>query len=101
MELHLNTQTVQWITKTLKTAESECLQQIIIYVSSSIINTVQAAVHHEWEDLDHLLVQLWTSRSVRSKLKYTKPPGYDDVVAWVRDLLPELMGRGVVDLVES
>ena len=35
------------------------------------------------------------------KAKIHETTGYDDVVAWVRDLLPELMGRGVVDLVES
>ena len=101
MELHLNTQTgVKWITKTLQTAKSEYLEQITIFVPSSATNPVPATVNSEWEDLDHLLVQLWTSRSVRPRLGYMKKLECDDMEAWVPILLPELTSRGIIEVVK-
>ena len=99
IQLNLNPRTVQWVTGTLRTAKSEYLRQITIFIPSSFTNPAQATVHREWEDLDHALVQLWTSRSVRPRLKYVKTPECDKVERQVRALLPELASRGVIDVV--
>ena len=59
--------------------------------------TVRKTVHGQWSDLDRLLVQLWELRSIRPKFIHKK--GWDS-----RDrigcLMPEVMGRGTIDLVD-
>jgi len=89
----------QWVTATVKTAKSENLQQITVSSFAVGLAQIEGAVYREWEDLDRLLVQLWTSRSIRPRVRYKRGKGEDD-----RDLasklLPELTKRGVVDMVE-
>ena len=47
--------------------------------------------------LDRLLIQLWESRSIRLKVIYTEP----GVAGYIGRLLPEMTGRGLIDLVED
>ena len=47
--------------------------------------------------LDRLLIQLWESRSIRPKVIYTEP----GVAGYIGRLLPEMTGRGLIDLVED
>ena len=51
-----------------------------------------AAVRHEWRDFDSLLVQLWTSRSIRPEITFISFG-----VGLGRALLPELTNKGVFD----
>ena len=55
-----------------------------------------------WPDLVHLLVQFWESHSIRPKVSCPEPPreSRTTVQDWVKFLLPELMKRGIVDIVE-
>ena len=91
---------VQWITTTLQTAGSTNLQQIIIRSSTTTEASIAELVYREWEDLDRVLLQLWTSRSIRPKIGYQGRKGGCDLRELVLKLLPELTSRGVVDLVE-
>ena len=86
---------VQWVVTTLRTANIKHLQQITI--DSPIgIHRVQEVDRREWQDLDHLLVQLWASDSIIPKIiKYTKMPEWLGMTAAAPILLSELMNRGV------
>ena len=90
----------QWVTATVKTAKSENLQQITVSSFAVGLAQIEGAVYREWEDLDRLLVQLWTSRSIRPRVRYKRGKGEDDKDL-ASKLLPELTKRGVVDMVES
>jgi len=103
-------QMIEWITEALRTITSEHrdLQQITIYVPRSLSTPSYdnstglslRVISRRWPDLDHLLVQLWESHSIRPRV------GYE----WLREegeptddcsgcLFPEIMKRGIVDLV--
>jgi hypothetical protein len=87
------------------TSEHRDLRKITIWVPGCLrpidqmVREVEAArPGMRWRDLDSLLVQLWESRSIPSKisgdgLKEGKEEAYD----WATYLLPETMNRGTVD----
>ena len=56
-------------------------------------------VHGQWLELDRLLIQLWDSRSIRPKVVWTMQTGVNGKDSAGR-LLPGIMGKGMVDLVE-
>ena len=93
---------IQWITMAIKTIESKNLQQITVFSYGGTISfQIKEAVPQEWQDLDHLLVQFWTSHSIRPKIMYRRNQGGEDEArGFVQRLLPELTRRGVVDVVE-
>ena len=95
------TQNLQWIAATLQTAESKDLWQVTIRSHAAIEDPVSEPVLRKWRDLDHFLLRFWTLHSVRLKIAYRK--GYEghDLGGLAPMLLPELTGRGAVDLVES
>ena len=83
----------QWVSATVRTAKSRSLRQIYIYYPS-FYHPVTETVLREWRDLDSLLVQLWTSRSIRPEVKpLTRKTKASGVVS---DLLPGLTSRGAV-----
>ena len=90
---------VRWITATLQTANSNSLWQITIHSDIVIFDSIGETDRQEWRELDRLLVQLWTSRSIRPKFAFTKERGRGDLGDFAPGLLPELTSRGVVDLV--
>jgi len=62
---------------------------------------IRKETYWQWMDLDRLLVQLWESRIVRPKIVYSAAKGKEEMVCeWIRDLLPEITERGIIDLVE-
>jgi hypothetical protein len=80
---------IRWVIMTLQAAKPKSLRQIIIYS----YNLPQRPVEErgcEWRDLDHLLVELWTSHSILPKI------GCNDFL-WLLapDLLPELTSKGI------
>ena len=93
---------IQWVVTTIKTIKSKNLQQIVISSNKCIplSGQITEAVHQEWQDLDHLLVQLWTSHSVRPKIMYRREKGEDEARGFAQRLLPELTRRGIIDVVE-
>jgi hypothetical protein len=86
---------VQRITAALQTVQSKNLQQITIH---SLYGISANLVRQEWRDLDRLLVQFWT---IRPKITYKALEGGGDLRALALSLLPELMQRGAIDLVEE
>ena len=88
---------VRWITATLQTAESTNLRKITIVVTScdTPADPVEERVHREWQGLDHLLVRLWTSRSIRPKIKY-KTGAAEELEKLIWSLLPNLVHNGAI-----
>ena len=92
---------VRWIVAILQTVESKNLQQITIYPYSSPLGSLaEQTDHQEWQDLDRLLVQFWTSYSIRPQLMYSPDDGGRGTRDHAQSLLPGLTRRGLVDLVE-
>jgi len=80
---------IRWITMALQTAKSKNLQTITIRPDATTFgNPVGVTLYEEWQELDDLLVQLWTSRSIRPKVMCRGS---------CLILLPELTRRGLVD----
>jgi hypothetical protein len=86
---------IQWITTSLQTAKSKCLRQITITINPfpSFFTQVGETIYREWQDLDRLLVDLWTSRSIVPKLRFHKE--YEGNT--LEELVPQLCSRGVVE----
>ena len=61
-----------------------------------------ADLEMRWSDLNRLLVQFWESHPIQVKVVCPSPLNSDgwSVLDWVTLLLPELMKRGIIDLVE-
>ena len=102
---------VEWITLALQTIASKHrdLGRIsidvpayltCIHVGPDIRQTVGEGIFGQWTDLDSLLVHLWESRSIRPSVIRTWRWGNGDVGDCVGCLLPEMVRRGVVDLVK-
>ena len=86
----------KWIAMTLQTAKSKNLRKIIIRISSDHLRFPRTRVRSEWQDLEQLLVELWTFRSIFLEVKYSK----GEEGTWRRlvvDLLPKLTSMGVVE----
>lgn len=91
---------IRWIVAALQTVESKNLEQITIHTSTPPHRIPAETDDQEWQDLDRLLVQFWTSHSIRPQIVYSPNSGGRDTRDRVRSLLPELTRRGLVDLVE-
>ena len=109
-------QGAEWVSTTLRTItpNHRNLQQISLYVPEVLYNTtlnranpanvrgvIGEVTHEQWLGLDRRFVQLWESHSIRPKLLYYLPPGedLDGPTSRVESLLPEIMRRGIADLV--
>lgn len=87
----------QWIITALRTIDCENIREISLDLAPDVL---RRAVHQEWVDLDFLLVQFWTSHSLRLKVMYDSRRGCGNQMECVTRLLPELVRRGIADLVE-
>ena len=91
---------VNWVTQALQTVDINDLQSVSLKVNLRVISRARGlgTVELGWENLDRLLVQFWTSTSLRPKLtcrsSLLEQADQRDIVA---GLLPESMGRGIVD----
>ena len=92
---------VQGIIMMLRTVESKTLQSITICLNSSVLETVGEAARRELDDLDRLLVQFWTSHSIRPQVMHVTGRRERNVGGNVPSLLPELARRGLVDIVKA
>jgi len=102
---------VGWVTKALQTITPEhrdlqisiCVPEYLAYVGvdADVKKIIGEANFGQWLDLDHLLIQLWESRSIRSKVTRTLLKGRKrNMRDCIGCLLPEMMRRGMIDLVE-
>lgn len=101
-QLDLDELGFRWINTTLRTAKSTNLQKISIHSHLDLDAPIEQSVRQELQDLECLLLQLWTSRSIYPKVTFEKMiGGRGDLKDVVPNLLPELMSRGVVDMLGS
>ena len=84
---------------TLQSVKPENLQSISIQYDGCL-ETIEEEFHQEWQDLDRLLVQFWGTHSIRPQLTYKVWKG-KDLKDDMSSLLPELTGRGIVDLIRT
>jgi len=92
---------VQWITATLQTIESKNLQGIALqFGANAFEHTTTEAIRQQWHDLDHLLVQFWTSHSIRLVITCGGGGARQDLRDYASSLLPELTRRGLIDQAE-
>ena len=88
-----STQNIGWIIKNLQTTESTKLQQISIKSTLDLEPRVEQSVGQEWQDLDCLLIQLWTSRKICPKIQFRSKMGRD-TKEYVQGLVPQLVKGG-------
>ena len=88
VEFDWNGQRLQWITTALQTTQSEDLQRITVFLEVIFFDPIQEVVL-EWQDLDRLLVRLWTSHSIVPEVLYI-----DELGRFIPNLLPGLTSRG-------
>ena len=93
-EFRLREPIVGWINATLQTARSKNLRQITIHIPAIFLRSVDETTRLEWQDFDHLLVRLWTTRSIRPVFTYEKKGAGTGPGELVPKLLPELVSRG-------
>ncbi len=102
---------VEWITAALQTItpENQDLQRIVMYapyysaifgLGRDVRETIGELAYGRWLDLDHLLVHFWESRSIRPTVMAASH-GMRSLSDLVGGLLPEITGRGIMDLVEQ
>jgi hypothetical protein len=73
-------------------------------LGGDVRQTIEDVDRRDWLDLGHLLVQFWESSSIRPKFVcLRRVKGERDARYWVGcwRLLPEIMKRGIIDLVEK
>lgn len=88
---------IQWIIAALHTVDSEGIQQISLEVSIGIF---WRGLDQEWLNLDSLLAHFGISHAFRLKIMYESRGGWVGQRERVARSLPELTGKGIVDLVE-
>jgi hypothetical protein len=108
----------KWIVMALRTVtpNQRHLQQISLYAPRYLLprrpfhgdpahgkDVVGESDYGQWLELDHLLVQLWESHSVRLQVSYYAVPGKEgDVTAnCMYSLFPEVTSRGIADFVRE
>jgi len=89
---------IHWIVSALKTLESKGLQQLTIHLYTP--SKTEETDNRDWQYLDRLLVQFWTSHSIRPRLVYMPNIGGWNMRSRVPNLLPGLTERELIDLVE-
>jgi len=88
---------VDWVTRALHTAKSKNIQRISLDLSR---NVFWQTILNEWSHLDHLLVQFWDLYSPSLQVMYESTRGWEDLRNHVARVLPVLMSREIIDLVE-
>ena len=95
---HCGRPNVKWIGKVLRTAEPRILRHVLLELPRHLGtgDAIWEPVRQEWLELDCLLVQFWTSHSLRSTVMYGPGEGGKDLRDLVARLLPELTRGGIL-----
>jgi len=84
------------------TSKHRDLQQISIYVPFHFTSIRYQETDRQWMDLDRLLVKLWESHAVRTKVMYSAVREEKKAVCeYLGGLLPEMTEKGIIELVGS
>ena len=92
--------------ETIKSAHKDLreVKIIIPFLSTPIDENFNGDFYMQWANLDRVLLQLWQSYSVRTKLVYTArndPEVGERVCEFIGSLLPEAIKGGGTELVDS
>ena len=80
----------------LQTVGSKNLRQITVYpYNISFDDPIEEEIRQDWQDLDILLVRLWTSCSVSPRFMYGPDREGKEARDYAPSLLPELTRRGL------
>ena len=101
-----------WTTMALKTLTSKHgdLREILLHilVESSpkdepvnVRETIGEEIFKQWMDLDHILVQLWESSALQTKVIYFTDQEEKETHEYIGGLLQEVMKRGIVKMVDE
>ena len=97
VKFQLRESKVKWVTTALQTIGSKNLQQITInfinHLRFIFPGPIDETTRLEWKDLDHLLLRLWTTHSIRPVFGYNQEGGTGSGVLGPK-LMPELASRG-------
>ena len=91
LEFRWHEPNVQWISAAIQTIKFGNLRKITLQLIPTLPDLLEDKVRLEWRDLDHLLVQLWTTRSIRPVVTFGGRTG-----GLVPTLLPGLTSKGAV-----
>jgi len=91
---------VRWITRALQSVKSDLRRITLKPDPYTFINPIHETNFQEWWDLDRLLVQFRTSRSICPKVVHEMKRDEEGMSGHALTLLPELTRRGLVDLVK-
>jgi len=84
------------------TSEHKDLQQISIYLPFRSTSIGIRGPDRQRMDLGRLLVKLWESHAIRTKVMYSAAEEEKKhVCEYLGGLFPEAMERGIIELVES
>ena len=84
-------QSLRWINTAIETSKSKDLERVTVKSWHVLVDC------REWEDLDHTLAQLWTSRSIRPRIEFHRR---GKMIGLAPKLLPQLTKSGAVDVFE-
>ena len=82
---------LRWVNAAIESITSKDLEWVTIASLHILVN------YGEWWDLDRLLAQLWTSRSIRPTVSFSR---MSKMIGLAPKLLPELTKKGAVDVFE-
>ena len=90
---------VVWIAESLATVTSrnKYLQRVSVHFHDRFVSQNSKEVRERFKDLDIILVQLWKSRAICTKLTFYDTWGDQDGFAGI--LLPEATKTGAIELV--
>ena len=83
---------LRWINTAIETIKFKDLERVTIESRHVLVD------YRAWGELDRLLARLWTSRSVRPTISFSKE---GKMIGLVSELLPELTKEGAVDVFEG
>ena len=85
----------------LQTAKSQNLCRITITIDllTAFDLPIVGEIHREWQDLDRLLAQLWTLRSILPKVKYKRAIRGNTLGEFPPGLLPDLTSMGAISMI--
>jgi len=90
---------IRWVATALQSIESKNLQQITIRLYPiTPVDSIEEGDYRDLQELDRVLVQFWTSHSLRPRFVYAPEDGEKDTRDHLSRLLPELTRRGLVDV---
>lgn len=112
VEFNLTQIEVVWIAMALKTLtyKNRDLREILlhIFVESSpedepdnVREPIGDEVHKQWVDLDQVLVQLWESNAIHTKVIYPTRREEEETREYIGTLLPEMVRRGIVEMMDK